>query len=240
MTAETSSILPQDRMTHGYTSVQSTLRILHAASRWESRQSARARHTRNRKRSRNLFLIALAPLPFSLLFGGLAWLTEDDVYKVASLGSLLLVYTGLIIHPLIDAYLHRETLAKSIRHPFGVLLRNVSATAAVDLRYFPKLCGKSMEVIRFVHMEARAEREYFERRLSLVVGAVDKLGLMPGLLAASLSLNQVYSSNASVWILGLAYATPALYVFAVMAHHLLMQLDRAVKLLDYVIEFKKR
>lgn len=170
---------------------------------------------------------------------GLALLLDAKRIATLSLVALVIAYVGILLHPFAEAFLHRRALVKGIRHPFGILLKNAADTGAVDLRYFPRLSARSLNLLEFAHLEVRAEREYFERRVSLVVGAIDKLGVAPGLLAAFLSLHQLRGIGFEWWVLSLAYATPVLYLFAVMAHYLLMRLDRMVRLLELVITHKK-
>lgn len=217
----------------------STFRILHAASRFEIKQRKRAQKT-DKHRFANRLFIELAVFPFvmaliliTIMFAfKLEWLLES------SLVALLLAYFGTIFHPLISAWIHRKSLLATLKHPFGILLQNAAATTAVDLKYSPKLERKPLALLEIIALEVKSERDSFERRLSLVVGSIEKVGLAPGLLAAFLSLPQL-PGNSNQWVLSLAYATPALYFFGAMAHFLAMRLDRMSKLLELVIARKR-
>lgn len=217
----------------------SVFRILHAASRFEIKQRKRS-HSTDKHRFANRLFIELSVFPFVLALVLIAIMFVFDLgwLHISSLVALLLAYIGAIVHPLISALIHRKSVLATLRHPFGVLLQNAAATTAVDLKYSPKLERKPLALLEIIALEVKSEREFFERRLALVVGSIEKVGLAPGLLAAFLSLHQL-PGTLNQWVLGLAYATPALYFFGAMAHFLAMRLDRMSKLLELVIGRKK-
>lgn len=217
----------------------STFRILNAASRFEIKQRKQRSSTREHSFLNRLFIeLTVFPFALSMLLAAVVYFTSASWLIESSIVSLLIAYIGVLVHPLISAWLHRKSIRKMLNHPFGILLRNSYETATVDLKYLPKLERKPMRLLEVVALEVKAEREFFERRISLVVGSIEKIGLVPGLLATFLSLHKLPDSL-SPWIAGLAYATPALYFFAVMAHFLAMRLDRMKKLLDLAIAHKK-
>lgn len=217
----------------------STLRILHAASKYEIRQRKQKQGTRENVAANGLFR-ALIVFPFgaavllaaTVYFLNASWLLETSV------AALLIGYVGLFVQPIISLWIHRKPVRMLLAHPFGILVRNAAATATVDLRYLPKLERKPLKLLEVIALEVRAEREFFERRISLVVGAIEKVGIAPGLLAAVLSLYKLPSDLAD-WALGIAYATPMLYFMGMIAHFMVMRLDRMTKLLELAIARKR-
>ena len=111
------------------------------------------------------------------------------------------------------------------------------STALVDIVYLPRLMRKPLDTLELALLEVKAERDFFERRISLVVGAIEKIGLAPGLFAALISLQNLKPGQE--WIYGLAYATPVLYIMGALAHFLVMRLDRMAKLLELAIARQK-
>lgn len=217
----------------------SAFRILQAASRFEIREQTRRNGTAAHRFEHRLFLeIAVLPFCLSLLFAGAANFLDAAWLRDPGILSLLVAYVGVFVHPLLSAWIHRRHIGAFLRHPFGVLLNNAVAMAAVDLRYLPRLERKPLQLLEVTSLEIEAERRSFERRISLVIGAIDKVGLAPGLLATFLSLHQL-PSTLSQLVLALAYATPALYFFGAMAHLMAMRLDRMSKLLDLAVARKK-
>jgi hypothetical protein len=212
---------------------------LYAVSCFEIKQRKSVQRT-DKHRFANRLFVELAIFPFVLTLGLIAimFLFSLEWLRTTSLAALLVSYVGAIVHPLLSAFIHRKSLLAALKHPFGILLQNAATTAAIDLKYSPKLERKSLALLEITALEVKSEREFFERRLSLVVGSIEKIGLAPGLLATFLSLNQLPGSL-NQWVLGLAYTTPTLYFFGAMAHFLVMRLDRMSKLLELVIGRKK-
>ncbi len=218
----------------------STFRILYAASRYENKIRRKASSTPKTRLVNRLFII-LVPFPFLIslfivasihFFDTLKWLNE------VGLVSLLLTYIGAFLYPLFSAWIHRKSFLSALRHPFGLILQNAVVTAEIDSRYINKLTKKPLENLELICLEIRAEKESFERRISLLIGSIDKFGLLPGLIAAFVSLQNI-SKNQSELFLALAYATPILYIFGALSHFLVMRLDRMAKLIELVITRKK-
>jgi hypothetical protein len=217
----------------------STFRILHAASLFEIEQRKQRSSTREHAFLNRLFIeLAVFPFILSMFLAAVVYFTNSSWLIESSIVALLIAYIGVLVHPLISAWFHRKSIREILKHPFGILLRNSAATAAVDLKYLPKLVRKPLRLLEVVALEVKAEREFFERRISLLVGAIEKVGLAPGMLATFLSLHKL-PDGLSPWIAGLAYATPALYFFAVLAYFLVMRLDRMNKLVDLAITHRK-
>jgi hypothetical protein len=217
----------------------SIFRIINAASRFEVRARKRAQRTRpHRITLWLLVLLEIAPalIAFALAFVG--WLSGSRYLFVWSRWTLLFAYLGALLYPILSVWVHRKSLWSVLKHPFGVLLGNAMSTAAVDMLYLPRLMRKPLDKLEVVMIELKAERDSFERRISLVVGAIEKVGLAPGLLATIISLQNLKPGQ-SKWIYGLAYGTPLLYIFGAVAHFLVMRLDRMTKLLELAIARKK-
>lgn len=154
------------------------------------------------------------------------------------LSILLLSYMATLAQPFVFAWINRRVLVAAAKNPIGLLFDNASATARIDSLILPHLLRRSTEHLELLLLALKAEREFFERRLSLVVGAIEKVGLGPGLLAAGISLSNIKADQPE-WVSALAYATPVLYVFGVGMHLLLMRLDRFVKLTELAVNRKK-
>lgn len=220
-------------------SSDSIFRILHAASLYEIKLRKQRSSTVDPKFLNRLFIeLTVFPFILSVILTAIVYFTEAAWLIYSSIIGLLIAYIGVLVYPLISAWFNRDLIRKNFKHPFGIILRNSAMTTAVDLKYMPYLEKKPLNLLEVVALEVKAEREFFERRISLVVGAIEKLGLAPGLLAVFLSLHK-FPNDINPWIAALAYATPALYLFAVMAHYLAMRLDRMNKLLDLAIAHRK-
>lgn len=215
-------------------------RLLRAASRFETRLSKRAARREHGYLFRNFFwifqvgpfLVAVAAAAARKLFGA------PDFVGLIGLILLVLSYLATLAYPFLLAWTNRLALSAAVKNPLSLLLQNASATATVDARVMPRLVRNAVEDLELLLLEIKAEKEFFERRLSLVVGAIEKIGLGPGLLAAGVSLSNLKSDQPE-WVSALAYATPILYLFGVAAHFLLMRLDRFVKVVELAVSRKK-
>ncbi len=89
-----------------------------------------------------------------------------------------------------------------------------------------------------VLLELKSEKQSFSNRVSLVIGAIDKIGLFPGILALIISLAN-FNSMEQDWVLAVAYAMPFLYLFGVYAHLLINRINRYIAIIEYVLQCKK-
>ena len=219
-------------------------RVLRVASRWEIRQRKRvARWPARAFRwgfgiALGLFFAALG-LGLSRALGVPAWFSDIGVFV------LLLSYAAFLATSLatflVPLWLYRRQIEEVIKNPIVVPLWNADITATVDAKFLSILMRHPLEDIEFVLLEVRAEREFFERRVSLIVGAVEKigmLGLIPGWLAAW-KWFQTLPNDPPSWVITLAYVIVIMYLLGWIAHFIMMRLDRMLKLLDLALVRKK-
>jgi hypothetical protein len=215
-------------------------RLLRAADRMEVRWRKRdARRNRGYVIRNYIWLFQVIPFGVACIAAIVRkFFSSPESVAWAGLSLLLLAYVATLVQPFIFAWSNRRVLVAAARSPIGLLFDNACAAARVDSLLLPHLLRRSVEQLEFVLLELKAERGFFERRLSLVVGAIEKVGLGPGLLAAGISLSNIKADQPE-WVSALAYATPILYVFGVGAHFLLMRLDRFVKLTELAVGRKR-
>lgn len=214
--------------------------LLRAASRFESRLRRRENKLQRGYLMRN-FVWLFQVIPFSIaIVAAVArkFFGVSETVAIVGLILLLLSYVATLIQPFLLAWVNRQALIAAVKNPMGLLLDNASVTARVDAWLLPRLLHSPIEHLELLHLELKAEKEFFERRLSLVVGAIEKVGLAPGLLAAGVSFSNLKTGQPD-WVSALAYATPVLYVSGVAAHFLLMRLDRFAKLTELAVARKK-
>lgn len=215
-------------------------RLLRAASRIEARWRKRdAKRTYGYLLRNYAWLFQLVPFGVA----GIAaiarkFFAAPESVAWVGLSLLLFSYVATLAQPFVFAWVNRSVLVAAAKNPIGLLFDNANASARVDALLLPHLLRRSTEHLELLLLELKAEKEFFERRLSLVVGAIEKVGLGPGLLAAGISLSNIKADQPE-WVSALAYATPVLYVFGVRAHFLLMRLDPFVKLTELAVGRKK-
>jgi hypothetical protein len=166
-------------------------RVLRTASRFEIRQ---------RKRSFRspayivwwgigiqigLYAFALAVGLSRPVLGAPAWFVYIAAY------ALLLSYIAALATPLVAVLftvrLYWRQIKEVIKNPIVIPLWHAGIKANVDANFLSIIMRRPLEDIEFVLLEVKAEREFFEQRVSLIVGVIEKIGvigIVPGLLAA--------------------------------------------------------
>lgn len=84
----------------------------------------------------------------------------------------------------------------------------------------------------------RFEREFYEKRIGLLIGALEKLGVLPGLLATALLVGKL-GEDSPGWVRAIAYTTPIMYLLGIAAHDYAMRLERLSRILELALDRKK-
>lgn len=214
-------------------------RVLNTLQAW-SRCETAARRSPAGSRLRRVSLVAfwgcvIVPLAIALGCALVYRFTRNDAWSVASIVMLLVEYAGALVYPFVELFLRRAAIKVMIMRPYDMLLQNVAGTSSIDIRFLPELrqCGDAE--LRFMRLEIEWERHALEARLHLVTGAVEKVGLLPGLLAIVAILARLGGGQPD-WVYAIAYATPVMYVVAAMMHVLILRMERHLKLVDFALD----
>ena len=210
-----------------------------AASRYESRLRRADGHAENGFLIRNYFwLFQVCPVLVAMLFEfiGVIFASPKALPYIRHVALLILLvsYVSAFTYPFVMAWMNRNRIRRAVKYPIAMPLNNVNITTTVDARLVSHLIRHAEEDLQLLALEMKAEKDFFERRISLVIGAIDKIGLGPGFLALLINL-----SNAKIpghgWVSAIAYAVMGLYVLGIAGHFLIMRLDRYVKITDLAI-----
>lgn len=199
---------------------------------------ARGKGPINRSVNRALLYFVVFPLIVAVSLAVAMGLGAPSWTGGASLFFLAITYLGVFLSPLVTVVIHWKSAKRVFFNPFSVILENAHFTASVDRQYLEVLSSKPLESIEFVLMELKFERDFFERRLALIVGAIERIGMLPGVLAIVVVLSRLGDGQPD-WVYAVAYATPVLYLFAVFAHFFLMRLDRMVRIMEMIVDWKQ-
>lgn len=222
-------------MKHNANDLESLFKILDTASRSEVHLKKRQGTLRNKGLRQIFQVVKYASYGFAFVMMIIFQLIAAPTwFGIISLIALLIGYLCVLCELIVDVWVNRE----SVKNPFGILLNNSRITAIVDAQLIQDLMHKPLEQVEFLLLELKAEKDFFERRISLFVGSIEKVGIFPGLLAVVFSFSNLKQGQ-SGWITALAYVTPILYFFGAGGHYLIMRLDRQVKILELVMERKK-
>ena len=221
--------------------IDSTYRIFRALNLREIKVSAESKaQTGKQKKWGRRFYFSVFLCIFTILAMGM-WKKyldgpEDWTYFIA-LSMLVLLNVTAIIYPLFLLWLDRGSMVKFVKNPFQLTLDHAKRLSHIDRRYVRLLSTKNVDQLSYILIELKAEKDAFHKRVSLMVGSIDRLGLLPSLLSTAVLLGRI-SPDHSDWIFAIGYATVLLYFVGVYAHYMMSRMERMIGLLGYVIEMK--
>lgn len=179
------------------------------------------------------FIAALAVAVIPSL-RGISWLSN------ASYVTLVASYAVFVLSPLLPAI----SLAIRFRREksIGLLLDNARLIAVAAERGYAELMAFDLDTLRLAKYAVEGEAKAFEARTSLVVGSVEKVGLLPGILAlayAHTALPSPQLSGFGYFVNIVAWANPILFFVAIAMQPTRWRLERYGKLLEMALDAKK-
>lgn len=144
-------------------------------------------------------------------------------------------YIGMIAFQISLIIEERRNLLLFLKNPLTIILNRVKDETTLD---YSKLCSLNdvqPEVLCHAYRHLITERESFERRTGILVGALEKVGLIPGFATLYLAWSKLAEQKISIdpWIAGAVFV---LYFFAFYFHLLFTRLDRYIATLDEIIK----
>lgn len=184
-----------------------------------------------------LFEVGL-PLIFfalALISGGIyRWVHRADWLGLISYILILLIFVSVSIGGCIDA-----ARVFNPRRVVNSILEKIRKRIDTDAPHITELSKHSWQDLEYVLVEVKAERAALERRTGLLVGALEKIGLVPSTIAAFAALARLPGGLSSPWIQGIAYGTPLLYFSGIFTYERMIEFDRVIMLLESIIDTNK-
>lgn len=179
----------------------------------------------------------ITPAILSVLLLAALWLGAPSWLGYLSIILLALSYMVILLYPFVGAWLYRVKLKAIYRAPFAHLLSlNVENPMQVDGLYLPQLNNLARTTLQLGVVELKNERNSFERRMSLLAGSIEKLGILPGLLALFATLPKLGAQPD--WVYAIAYANIPLFLFSILVHTSLIRYDRMIALTELAIQLQ--
>jgi len=176
----------------------------------------------------------IGPLVVSIVLAFAVWMGAPRDLLYFSILLLLLTYLVILTYPLVGAWLHRGAIRSVFRAPFANLLKNyLERPLQVDGLYLPQFAALPKTDLQLGIVELKEARQNFSQRIALVAGPIKSVGILPGLLAMLVSLQQLNSQPE--WVQAIAYANPLIFFMAVIAHHFLTRYDRMISLAELAL-----
>lgn len=194
------------------------------------------------KNLNRLFIFAVViPCSLSILLAMAGYFLGINYFKIAALAALLFGHLGLIGVPFVGIWFYRKPIGVFIRNPLIPQQSNASTIYAVFEHFIPVLAERSKTELDLALASLRVERDALEKRTGLIVGAIEKVGVMPSMLSAVLALTKLISDN-SAWTdlyVSVAYVLVGFYAIGVLAHASIIRLDKTMRLFELAISKKK-
>lgn len=173
-------------------------------------------------------------LALSLLLIFSVWAGAPRVLGTVSILMLLASYLVILTYPLLGAWLYRGAIKSVFQAPFASILRaNLEHPMQADSAHLPQLVALPKIELQQGIMELKDARRNFAQRTALVAGPIEKIGVLPGLLAMLATLQQF--DGQPEWVQAIAYANPLVFIMAVVAHHFLARYDRMIALSELAL-----
>jgi hypothetical protein len=169
------------------------------------------------------------------------WFGKPEWMRQAALWSVLGIYGSFVLGQLASIFTTITGTLNMLPYTTDRAMKNADSNAQHVIAFYEY----ESEDLRYVLVQLKAERAIWKRRVSMIVGQIEKVGLLgmiPGV-AAAITIYMNPNSLASPWIHEIAnaliYGTPALYVIGCVHHMLMVRFDKGIMLLEMVIEVKK-
>ncbi|QYN42003.1 hypothetical protein [Gilliamella sp. ESL0443] len=116
---------------------------------------------------------------------------------------------------------------------------NVKGNYVIDKKYLKALISLDIEQLKFGYLELNHEYECLKRRISLVLGPLNKLGIFPGIISLLGLLPQVKELSWQ-WIEVIPYSYGGLMILGLFFYNDLDKYERMLALLKFAIERKEK
>ncbi|MGF1836428.1 hypothetical protein [Photobacterium sanguinicancri] len=195
--------------------------------------------SKNRKLERLLFLLmVIVPFSLSLIICLIInYVYNDDWLIYLALFFLSITYVSILVNPVITIFVNRKAIVKTAREPFSIICENAESHAKLDLVKYRELLTYSREELDYLLLQLKAERDAFTKRIYLVNGSIDKVGLVPGILALIVLLTKLPGEHVS-WIFALAFSSPILHFFGIGMFFLISRLERVIGIVEAALKSK--
>ena len=160
------------------------------------------------------------------------------IIKPAVITCLLLIYGCVLYFPLAELWLRRGAVMDAIEKPERVILFNPILTAQADLAVTDKLMAIKLQTLEMAAMQLQHEIGAFHRRMGVVIGTLEKIGIFPALLALYVIVYKLGGFEVG-WSSIITSTLPILYLVGMFAHYQLLRLERNHRLIELVINRKQ-
>ncbi|OCG39334.1 hypothetical protein A9G28_09745 [Gilliamella sp. Fer1-1] len=208
-------------------------------------------YKKNKRKPKLKLKLNLKQIILSFIIQHLSLVIAVILYAIAIITSLinkdslypfwLLLISLLLIHFNYSQFIYRSFKKdiKSFTLPVNHSINfNVKGNYVIDKKYLKALISLDMEQLKFGYLELNHEYECLKRRINLVLGPLDKLGIFPGIVSLLGLLPQVKAISWQ-WIEIIPYSYGGLMILGLFFYNNLDKYERMLALIKLAIELKE-
>lgn len=202
----------------------------------ESKYKEKIKPNKTSKYDKLLFASLVLLVFISFVFIGLYAMFKPDYRFLANISIVLIFfsYVLLLLMPIIKIFEERKSIKYFFTMPLSSSIdQNIKRESLIDNDFLPRLISLGKELLELGLMEVRHEREFLSKRITLLVGPIDKLGILPGVISMIITISKPVGMYD--WVMGLAYGYIALIVISLSFFNLLVKYDRIIALTELAL-----
>jgi hypothetical protein len=191
------------------------------------------------RQRRKLFfvaMLALATLAVLALFQ--RWLPRN-VFIVSGLIAAVLAELAGIAMVFLEIVVELPTLNQLRKAPLSGVFSVLRASTNHDLYYLQRLGECDRKALQYVQKYFQHQRIGLEKRGGLLSGNIDKIGIIPAVIAVFLFWNSLSGSMFGQWVPYLAGCLFAFHILNLFSFGWQQKMDRVIALLEVVNSLKK-
>lgn len=183
------------------------------------------------------FIVGITSFSLLLLLAAASvWIKDSWVYWAALCISAVsyLCAVVLLLEPFV---LGAPSVYRTMKNPFDGLLERMHEASVNEAKYINELLAFETIILEYAMTQYKAERSAFERRTAILVGTLEKVGIVPAMLAYFAVASTVLK-DAGQFVSIIVWTVPAFYCLAFFGGMLNLKMDRVIALLDCSIKLK--
>jgi len=161
--------------------------------------------------------------------------TEEKVRFIVQLFVITSYILGVAVF-----LLHVLSIKPFFKDPTANFLESIGDLASYEITMFEKLDELSLESVQYAVNRLKSSSAQFDRLRSFLMGAIEKVGVIPGLIASALAITKVLSSSGFSWIEGLSILLLFFYALMFPLMEASIKFERYASILEEYLEWGRR
>ncbi|REL26938.1 hypothetical protein DXX93_10395 [Thalassotalea euphylliae] len=183
------------------------------------------------------YFASIGSIVLAFLLTGINFLLDYKIELLVTISfiAVILGYLGLLLTPVVGFIANFRGIKQFFESPVDILINNAETKHELDELVYKAFLDVSLDDLKLAKLEMVAEHKAFTERRTSTVGQVEKLGLIPGLIALALMIPKIERLEYE-WLMTLVYANAALIIFGVFATYQATKMERYISIIDLAIE----